>query len=91
MSHALLFTTAYDRRTARLLKLHPQLRSAYVETLQLLQLNPYHPSLALHAMTGRLAGLHQVSLLRARHATLALLLRPGQVMPVLLDVSDLTP
>lgn len=89
MSHALLFTAAYNRRSATFLKRHPQLRPAYVETLQLLQKNPYHPSLALRALSGRLGGLHKVSLLRARHATLALLLRPGQVMPVLLDASDL--
>lgn len=85
MSHALLFTVAYNRRSAAFLKRHPHWRSAYLDTLRLLQQNPHHPALALRVMSGRLNGLHQVSLLHARDAALTLMLRPGQVMPVQLQ------
>jgi ABC-type nitrate/sulfonate/bicarbonate transport system ATPase subunit len=46
--YALLFTDQYNRRAARFLKQHPELRSTYLKTLQLLQANPAHPSLRLH-------------------------------------------
>jgi hypothetical protein len=88
VSHALLFTAAYKRRSAVFLKRHPPCRSAYLDTLHLLQQNPYHPALCLRAMSGRLGGLHQVFLLHSRNTTLAMILRPGQIMPVHLQQAD---
>ena len=45
MSYQLIFTESYNKRAARWLKQHPNLRSAYLKTLQLLEVNPHHPSL----------------------------------------------
>ena len=45
MSHVLVFTESYNRRAARWLKRHPDARQQYLKTLQLLQANPFHPSL----------------------------------------------
>ena len=42
MSFTLVFTEAYNRRAARWLKRHPDLRQQYLNTLQLLELNPFH-------------------------------------------------
>ena len=63
--YALLFTDQYNRRAAKFLKQHPALRSTYLKTLQLLQANPAHPSLRLHALRGKLEGT-QVSIRTVR-------------------------
>jgi len=42
VSFTLVFTEAYNRRAARWLKRHPDLRQQYLKTLQLLELNPFH-------------------------------------------------
>ena len=60
MSYVLVFTESYNRRAARWLKRHPDARPQYLKTLQLLQANPFHPSLRLHALSGGLKGLHSV-------------------------------
>lgn len=39
--------------------------SEYIKALQLLELNPYHPSLRLHSLQGQLAGLSSVSINRS--------------------------
>ena len=57
MTYGLVFTDQYNRRAARLLKRHPQLREPYRKTLLLLAAKPHHPSLRLHALSGRLDGL----------------------------------
>ena len=62
MSYRLVFTESYSKRAAKWLKRHPDLRQQYLKTLQLLELNPFHPSLRLHALSGRLQGIHAVSL-----------------------------
>lgn len=54
MSFQLIFTAQYDKRAARFLKRHPELEKQYLKTLQLPELNPHHPSLRPHALSGRL-------------------------------------
>ena len=82
MSYALIFTESYSRRAARWLKRHPDVRQQYLKTLQLLQANPFHPSLRLHALSGRLKGLHSVSINLSYRITLELLIQDEQVIPV---------
>jgi mRNA-degrading endonuclease YafQ of YafQ-DinJ toxin-antitoxin module len=62
MTYQVVFTDAYVRRAAKWLKRHPEAEQQYLKTLQLLELNPFHPSLRLHALAGRLEGLYLVSI-----------------------------
>ncbi len=82
MTWALVFTESYDRRAARWLERHPDLRQQYLKTLQLLEANPYHPSLRLHALSGRLAGVHSVSINLSYRITLELLIQDERIIPV---------
>lgn len=82
MSYALIFTDQYNHRAARFLTRHPQIREQYRKTLLLLQANPHHPSLRLHAMSGKWAGLHSVSINLSYRITLELIIRDKQIVPV---------
>jgi mRNA-degrading endonuclease YafQ of YafQ-DinJ toxin-antitoxin module len=82
MSHVLVFTDQYNRRAARFLKRHPQVREQYRKTLLLLQANPHHPSLRLHALAGKLSGLHSVSINLSYRITLELVIRDQQIVPI---------
>lgn len=82
MTWTLVFTDQYNRRAARFLQRHPQLREPYRKTLLLLQANPHHPSLRLHALRGKLDGLHSVSINLSYRITLELLMRDGQIVPI---------
>jgi mRNA-degrading endonuclease YafQ of YafQ-DinJ toxin-antitoxin module len=82
MTWALVFTEAYDRRASRWLKRHPDLRQQYLKTLQLLEANPFHPSLRLLALSGRLAGVHSVSINLSYRITLELLIQDERIIPV---------
>ena len=82
MSYTLVFTDQYNRRAARWLKRQPQIREQYRKTLLLLQANPHHPSLRLHALVGKLSGLHSVSINLAYRITLELVIRDRQIVPI---------
>ena len=82
MTYALVFTDQYNRRAARFLKRHPQLREQYRKTLMLLVANPQHPSLRLHSLAGKLSGLHAVSINLSYRITLELVIRDGQIVPI---------
>ena len=81
MSFTLVFTDSYNRRAAKWLKRHPDMRRQYLKTLQLLEANPFHPSLRLHALQGRLEGLHSVSINLSDRITLELLITEAEVIP----------
>ena len=82
MAFKLVFTEQYTKRAARFLKRHPELRTQYLKTLQLLEANPHHPSLRLHALSGKLAGLHSVSINISYRITLELLIQNEEIIPV---------
>ena len=81
MTYQLVFTDQYNRRAARWLRRHPELHNQYLKTLQLLEANPYHPSLRLHALKGRLSGLHSVSINLSQRITLELLIQDREIVP----------
>jgi len=78
----LIYTPAYNKRAARFLKKHPELATQYAKTLQLLELNPQHPSLRLHKLQGRLTALHSVSINISYRITLEFLIQDGQLLLV---------
>lgn len=82
MSYVLVFTDAYNRRALRWLNKHPELQTPYLKTLQLLEANPFHPSLRLHALSGKLQGVHSVSINLSYRITLELLIQDGQIIPI---------
>ncbi len=80
MPHSLIFTGSYERIEKRFLKRHPDLLDHYHKTLAILEQDPFHPSLRLHALEGRLAGLHAVSINLQYRITLELELREQEII-----------
>lgn len=62
MRFKLVYPESYIRRARKFLNRHPEINSQYRKTLELLELDPYHPSLRLHGLKGRLGGLSSVSI-----------------------------
>jgi mRNA-degrading endonuclease YafQ of YafQ-DinJ toxin-antitoxin module len=54
--------------------------------LELLQYNPHHPSLRLHSLSGRLAGLHSVSINLKYRISIELIITEKEI--VLINVGD---
>ena len=86
MTYQITFTGEYDKRALRFLKRHPNVEKQYVKTLELLALNPHHPSLRLHALSGRLTGVHSVSINLSYRIKLELIIHDQEIIPV--DVGD---
>ena len=80
MPFKLVFPAPYQKREKAFLSRHPDLRERYFKTLLLLEQNPLHPSLRLHPLQGRLAGLHSVSISTQYRITLELELREKEIV-----------
>lgn len=80
MSSTLIFTESYKKRAKRFAQKHPELKEPYRKTLQLLALNPYHPSLRIHSLKGKLAALHAVSINLNYRITFELLIAEHEII-----------
>lgn len=86
MTYRVHLTESFERRAARFLKRHPDLADKYRKTLLLLAQNPFHPSLRLHKLEGRLSELHSVSINLSYRITLYFLVNGDEIVPV--DIGD---
>ena len=82
MSYRLILTESYVKIAVRFLTRHPDLKRQYAKTLALLEANPHHPSLRLHALAGKHQGLHSVSINLSYRITLELLIRDQSIIPI---------
>lgn len=88
MGYSLIFTDAYNQRAARWLKHHPDLCAQYLKMLQILEANPYHPSLRLHALSGKLQGIHAISINLSYQITLEFLIEDKRIIPINIGSHD---
>lgn len=86
MAWRLIFTEQYNRRAAKFVKRHPGALKQYAKTLELLEVNPHHPSLRLYALKGRLEGLHSVSINLSFRITLEMIVTDTEI--ILINVGD---
>jgi len=82
MKFRLVFTESYTRRAVRFVRRHPNMRRRYEKTLELLEINPFHPSLRLHKLKGRLSDLYSASIDLSYRITIEFLIQDNTIIPV---------
>lgn len=88
MRYKLIFTESYTRRAIKFIRRHPELKTQYRHTLELLEMDPSHPSLRLHKLTGALSDLHSVSINYAYRITLELWIEGRTILLVNVGTHD---
>ena len=88
MAYKILYPESYIRRARKFIKRHPDLLRQYQKTLELLELNPFHPSLRLHPIKGRLAGLHRVSITIGYRISLEMILAAHEIILINVGTHD---
>lgn len=78
----IIFTHTYEKKARKFLKQHPELKNQYSKTLQLMEINPNHPSLRLHQLKGRLSDLHSVSINISYRITIEFLITEDTIIPI---------
>jgi mRNA-degrading endonuclease YafQ of YafQ-DinJ toxin-antitoxin module len=84
----IIYTDSYNKRAKKFFKKHLELLSQYEKTLKLLETNPYHPSLRLHKLQGRLSELYLVSINIAYRISIFLIIEEDQIVPVDIGTHD---
>lgn len=74
------------RQARKFFHKHPDLKPRFAKLINDLQSDPFQPSLALHPLSGKLAGCHAVRLTYSYRVTLTLLLTENEI--ILLDIGS---
>ena len=80
--YKIIYTRGYNKRAAKFIKKYPELIGQYEKTLKLLELNPFHPSLQLHKLSGKLNEFHSVSINISYRVTLEFIISEKTIIPI---------
>ena len=80
MKYKLVFPDSYIRRARKFLKKHPEIHGQYRKALELLEFDPYHPSLRLHSLQVNLSGLSSVSINISYRIVLELIIEGNEIL-----------
>jgi mRNA-degrading endonuclease YafQ of YafQ-DinJ toxin-antitoxin module len=84
VSYRLIYPDSYVKRARKFLKKHPEVHSQHRKTLEILELNPHHPSLRLHRLQGRLSDLSSVSINMSYRTVLEMVIEENDI--ILVDI-----
>jgi mRNA-degrading endonuclease YafQ of YafQ-DinJ toxin-antitoxin module len=76
------YTESYNKRATKFITKHPDLLSQYTKTLELLEMNPYHPSLRLHKLKGNLSELYSVSINISFRISIDFIFEDDKIIPI---------
>lgn len=78
----IIYTESYIKRAKKFIKKHPDLLKQYEKTLKLLEKNPYHPSLRLHKLQGKLSNVFSASINITYRISLDFIIKEDKIIPI---------
>lgn len=84
--YQIIFTESYTKLAEKWIKKHPDLKQKYYNTIQLLELNPFHNSLRLHKLQGSLSELFSVSIDMKYRIIIDFVIEDSKIIP--LNIGD---
>ncbi len=82
MSYKVLVTDSYKKKVKRFFKKHPELFKRYEKVLLIMESNPFHPSLRLHKLQGKLSEFYSVSINMEYRVVIDLIIENEKIIPI---------
>jgi mRNA-degrading endonuclease YafQ of YafQ-DinJ toxin-antitoxin module len=88
MAWRLVITASYEKKLKRFLKKHPEVLERYAKAMVLLERDPWHPSLRLHKLKGRLREYHSISITLSYRVVIDLVIEDENIIPLDIGTHD---
>ena len=82
MNYKIIITESYSKKVKKFLKKHPNMIERYMKTIKILETNPYHPSLRLHKLQGKLYSYHSVSINMEYRILIDFIIKNNEIIPI---------
>ncbi len=88
MNYKIIQTEEYFKKLKKFIKKHPQVLDRYIKTIELLEIDPFHPSLRLHKLQGKLRVYHSVSINMQYRVVIDFILQDKEIIPIDIGTHD---
>lgn len=88
MSYKIIRTDEYFKKLKKFIKKHPDVLDRYAKTIELLEIDPYHPSLRLHKLRGKLQEYHSVSITMQYRVVIDFIIKENEIIPIDIGAHD---
>jgi len=84
VNYKIVRTDEYFKKLKKFIKKHPEVLDRYIKTIELLTIDPYHPSLRLHKLKGKLRVYYSVSINMKYRVVIDFVIRDNEI--ILIDI-----
>ncbi|MFP4333272.1 MAG: type II toxin-antitoxin system YafQ family toxin [Campylobacterales bacterium] len=88
MNYEIIITDQYFKKLKNFIKKHPDILDRYAKTIELLEVDPCHPSLRLHKLNGKLRAYHSVSITMQYRVVIDFVIKDKQIIPIDIGTHD---
>jgi len=88
MSYKLLITDEYKKKLKKFFKKHPDMLDRYAKCIFILEQDPYHPSLRLHKLKGKLFDFYSISVNMEYRVIIDFIIKDDEIIPVDIGTHD---
>jgi addiction module RelE/StbE family toxin len=88
MSYKLLISDEYKKKLTKFLKKHSNMLDRYSKCLFILEQDPYHPSLRIHKLKGRLAEFYSISINMEYRVIIDFIIKDDEIILVDIGTHD---
>ena len=88
MNYKIIRTDEYFKKLKRFIKRHPDMLNRYIKTIEILEVNPHHPSLRLHKLKGKLDEFYSISINMEYRVIIDFIIRNNEIIPINIGTYD---
>ena len=88
MNYKIVRTDEYFKKLKKFIKKHPDVLGRYIKTIELLEYDPYHPSLRLHKLQGKLRIYHSISINMKYRVVIDFIIQNNEIIPIDIGTHD---
>ena len=82
MNYKIVRTDEYFKKLKKFIKKHPNTLNRYIKTIELLEIDPFHPSLRLHKLNGKLRCYHSISITMKYRIVIDFIIQDNEIIPI---------
>lgn len=88
MPYEIEYTERYEKKLFKFLKKHKDIVERYKKTILLMEADPFHPSLRIHPLKGKLKDLHSISIDMQYRISIEFYIEDNLIIPVNIGTHD---
>lgn len=88
MIYKIVRTDEYFKKLKKFIKKHPDTLDKYIKTMEILEVDPLHPSLRLHKLKGKLNTYYSISITMQYRVVIDFIIRNNEIIPIDIGTHD---